>query len=175
MAKQRKKQKKAPKKNTYNLKIMALLLTIALVVTGGFLYSANTPQLDEPYMELSTTDYSFGVISQSQGMVSTDIIIKNIGGKNLVLDYITTSCGCTTAKIVYRGISGPTFSMAGHGVNPTKWEQVIQPGETAKLRVFYDPNAHGDFQGAVSRSVTLYSNDSKGNRTEIRFNAQQIR
>ena len=116
---------------------------------------------DAPRIKISETIKDLGTISQKQGVVSTDFEFTNQGGSDLIINKLNSSCGCTSAAIVYEGNIGPRFTMAGHGQeeNPTDWEIAIKPGDAAILRVFYDPTVHPDLEGAVTRFVSLFSND----------------
>ncbi len=66
--------------------------------------------------------------------------------------------------------------MEGHGKeNPTDWEVAISPGDTATLRVFYDPTTHGDFTGAVTRTVSVFSNDPVEFETQVTITLDQVK
>ena len=50
--------------------------------------------------------------------------------------------------------------MAGHGIeSPLAWEVAIAPGESAQLKVYYDPSVHQDFRGPATREISIFSND----------------
>ena len=69
---------------------------------------------------------------------------------------------CTSASLIYNGQESPKFSMSMHGNNPENFELRIPPGETAQLKVYYDPNAHGKQKKPeikITREVTIISND----------------
>lgn len=88
----------------------------------------------------------------TNGQVRTiEVGVENKGRGDLVIEAVTTSCGCTTAA-----------------VNP----MTIGPGETGKLTVKYDSGAHGpDFTGTVMRQVFIDSNDPDQPEVEFRFTA----
>jgi hypothetical protein len=137
---------------------------------------ADLAPADAPRIEIDEVERDLGTISQSKGDVSTDFKFKNVGESNLVIDKLSSSCGCTSASIVYEGKVGPSFTMPGHGKeNPTAWQVAIKPGDTAILRVFYNPNAHGDFTGAVTRAVSLFSNDPVEFETKITIALDQVK
>ncbi len=115
---------------------------------------------DAPKITMSETQRDLGTVSQKQGKVHTDFQFTNEGKTNLVINKLSSSCGCTSGAIVYHGQEGPTFTMPGHGQdNPTDWQVAIAPGDQAILRVYYDPNVHKDLVGAVTRTVSIFSND----------------
>lgn len=85
---------------------------------------------------------------------SMEIPLRNTGSSELVIESVTTSCGCTTAE-----------------VSPI----TIQPGESAMLLVQFDSGAHGpESNGPVMRQVFIASNDSDEPEMEFRFTAEVI-
>jgi hypothetical protein len=136
---------------------------------------ADLAPADAPRIEMAEIERDLGTISQSKGDVSSDFELKNVGESDLIIDKLSSSCGCTSASVVYEGKVGPSFTMPGHGKeNPTDWQVAVKPGDTAILRVFYDPNAHGDFTGAVTRTVSLFSNDPVEFETKVTITLDQI-
>lgn len=130
-----------------------------------------------PKIEIEPSKYDFGIISQADGVFSTIFTITNTGGSDLIIENMDTSCGCTSAAIVYNGIEGPRFSMSMHGDNPKNWEQVIPPGDSAQLKVYYDSMAHGiqdKPEMNIIRDVTIISNDPVDFQKKVRIEATQI-
>lgn len=85
---------------------------------------------------------------------SMEIPLRNAGSSELVIESVTTSCGCTTAE-----------------VSP----MTIQPGESGMLLVQFDSGAHGpESNGPVMRQVFIASNDSDEPEMEFRFTAEVI-
>jgi len=116
---------------------------------------------DRPIISISPSSKDLGDVSQKKGKIYTTFNLKNEGKKDLIINKLDTSCGCTSASIVYQGKEGPVFAMAGHGiVSPTDWQIVIPTGETAQLKVYYDPNVHRDLRGSVTREINIFSNDA---------------
>jgi len=149
-----------------------LLLTILLI--AAFFYWRSMPLKNAPVIEIEPSSYSFGVVSQSQGVVSTTIPLVNTGSRDLVITGMDSSCGCTSASLVYEGVEGPRFSMSVHGSNPRDWEQVIPPGKTAQLKIYYDPNVHRELRGIVTRSIFVFSNDQRHPNKEVKVTVNQI-
>lgn len=116
---------------------------------------------ERPMVFLSPVNFDFGQVSQKKGVVSTSFELANDGQKDLVVNKLESSCGCTTASIVFEGKEGPRFGMPGHGLNENvgDWQVVIPPGQTAQLKVYYDPNVHPDFRGYAIREISVFSND----------------
>ncbi len=115
---------------------------------------------DRPIIVLNQESRDLGDVSQEKGIVSTLFEIKNGGKKDLIINKMDSSCGCTSASIIFQGVEGPRFAMAGHGiVNPTNWQVAIPSGQTAELKIYYDPTIHSDLRGAVTREINIFSND----------------
>ena len=89
----------------------------------------------------------------------------------MVIDGIVTSCMCTTANIIVDGEESPTFGMHA---KPSSWKQVIKPGEEARLKINYDPNAHPELRGSVTRVITLSSNDPQYPKKDIKVYLNQV-
>lgn len=124
---------------------------------------------------LNSDFYDFGDLSQKKGKVYAHFEIKNEGKSNLIIDRIETSCGCTFASIIFRGEESPLFAMPGHGdSNSVDWEVSISPGETAQLKVLYDPNVHKDFRGPATRTISIFSNDSVDFEKSVKIELNQI-
>jgi hypothetical protein len=68
-----------------------------------------------------------------------EVPVRNDGDGRLVIDAVSTSCGCTTAK-----------------VDPTS----LGPGERGILHITFDSGAHGsEANGPVMRQIYIASND----------------
>jgi hypothetical protein len=133
---------------------------------------------DAPKIVFAQTSYDFGEVSQADGVVFTLFTIKNAGEGDLVIDKLSTSCGCTMASIVYNGVEGPTFTMPGHGKeNPKNWSVSITPGDTAQVKVYFDPNVHGKQKEPsldITRTVSVFSNDPVEFEKQIRIELTQV-
>jgi hypothetical protein len=121
---------------------------------------AELAPADAPRIELNEAERDLGEVSQVAGVVTTDFEFSNMGKSDLVISKLSSSCGCTSGAILYQGEVGPQFTMEGHGQeNPKGWQVAIAPGDSAFLRVYYDPSVHPDLEGAVTRTVSIFSND----------------
>lgn len=130
-----------------------------------------------PKIEIENPIYNLGTISQADGVVSTTFTIKNTGGSDLIIDNMDTSCGCTSASIIYKGQEGPKFSMSMHGDNPEDYSLTIPPGESAQLKVYYDTMAHGKQKKPemrITREVTIISNDPIDFQKKVRIELIQV-
>jgi len=73
--------------------------------------------------------------------------VRNIGQKPLVVDSVSTSCGCTSATLE---------------------PMTIDPGETANLHIELDSGAHGDeLTGPLIRQVFIASNDPQQPEAQV--------
>jgi len=88
-------------------------------------------------VELSASEYDFGTIPNDKA-VSQTFEVRNAGQGKLEILGVSTSCGCTSAEISKRQLG---------------------PGETAELKVTYDPLAHDGATGRFMRIVYIRSND----------------
>ena len=87
---------------------------------------------------LSMVDFDFGTVPNTKA-VSQTFEIRNVGRGTLEITGVSTSCGCTTAKVT---------------------DSFVPPGENTELIVTYDPQAHGGATGRFMRVVYIRSNDA---------------
>jgi hypothetical protein len=69
---------------------------------------------DAPKLEILETERDLGEISQAQGVVSTDFEFSNQGQTALVINKLSSSCGCTSAAeipLFYEFIMTPRFTV----------------------------------------------------------------
>ncbi len=116
---------------------------------------AHAPE-ERPRIVLEPQKVDLGEVSAAKGKVETSITIENAGQKDLIVEGLSTSCGCTSASVVNDGQEGPVF---GTDTLPEDWSTTIRPGETAELRIYYDPNFHQNARGSMMREVYVSSND----------------
>lgn len=138
-------------------------------------YIEKTAPAERPVISITPATRDLGDISQKKGIATTFFDIKNTGEKDLIINKLDSSCGCTSAAIVFEGKEGPRFAMAGHGIeSPTDWQIAIPAGKTAQLKVYYDPSVHKDLRGAVTREVSIYSNDPINFEKKITIDLNQV-
>ncbi len=113
--------------------------------------------------------YDFGTISMAKGNVSHTFDVTNPADKDIIVSGLVTSCMCTSAFIVEGSSKTGPFGMAGMGFVP-KANLLIKAGETKKIEVVYDPNAHGPAGvGPIDRFVSL--TDANGGNLELEIKA----
>lgn len=117
-------------------------LLFLLLVMAGFLAacSSKAPQIniEPPLQDLGT---------QPQQLIDLVFEVKNTGNADLVIEKVSVSCECTTAELE---------------------KNTIPPGETAKLRVKFDP-AEENLFGDIQRIIYLRSNDPATPEAEAEF------
>jgi len=135
---------------------------------------ANAPK-DAPKVTAPEIKRDLGTVSLKKGIVTTKFVIKNEGKSDLIVDKLSSSCGCTSASLVYQGKEGPRFYMAGHGHESPdpNWKVAIAPGGEAQVKVYYDPTVHPDLTGAVTREVSIHSNDPVDFETKLTITLSQ--
>ena len=100
--------------------LLALTSLLVLLLTSAIGCAKSPGQI-----ELSAAEYDFGTIPNTKP-VSQTFHVHNTGRGRLEIAGVSTSCGCTTAEIEGRQLA---------------------PGETADLKVTYDPLAHDGATG----------------------------
>jgi hypothetical protein len=152
------------------------IIIFTLVIFGGVIIAAfatqnapipqygNTDQ-SRPQLEISETSFDFGLMKVDDVKVQ-EIPLQNKGSKPLVISDIYTSCDCTFAQLVINGRESPKFAMN----RDMKWRGEILPGESAVLRVIYEPRIM-PVKGVVKREVIFKTNDPEKPLTNIRFQA----
>jgi len=82
---------------------------------------------------------------------SFEVGVVNQGSRDLVIEAVSTSCGCTSARVI-----------------PT----TLGPGESGSLQVTFDSGAHGPEElGPVLKQVFIASNDPDQPELEFRLTA----
>lgn len=111
-----------------------LVGTLLLAACGG-----GSPDID-----IETALHDFGTIQQGE-VSTTEIAVHNTGQGNLKIETVSTSCGCTSAR-----------------VEPT----TIPPGGEGRLVIRYDSGLHPD-SGPIQRYIYVVSNDPDKPEVEV--------
>ena len=85
--------------------------------------------------------------TRPQQLIDLVFEVKNTGNADLVIEKVSVSCECTTAEME---------------------KSVIPPGESAELRVKFDP-AEDNLFGEIQRIIYLRSNDPIQPEAEAEF------
>jgi len=133
-------------------------------VAGVTTYQKNDP--NAPQVIIPEKKFDFGKISLND-VAKHDFKIKNDGKSPLIITGIITSCHCTSAilKIPDKADS-PEFGMH----QDSSWRGEIAPGVEASLEAIYKP-ALMPVKGAVSRVVTLSTNDPNNTQVQLEITA----
>lgn len=172
---QRVKQGEVKRQKTLRKWISISVIGLALFfagVYGVFFYAPSETYAGT--LRITKELHNFGFVHVRGGVVNVEIPLVNIGEGPLTITHMETSCGCTKASVVTNGEEGPAFGMAGHGSNPKDWRTRIDSGEQATLKIYYDPAAHPDLRGQVTRVITVYSDDPDSPQQEVRIQVNQV-
>ena len=121
------------------------LFVIGLLLTG---LAAGCNQ-GQPAIELPQTNHDFGQVRQGE-IVTIQLPVRNVGQKELRIESVTTSCGCTSAK-----------------VEPT----TIPPQGEGTLTIRYNSGLHPD-KGPVYRIVYIASNDPERPEVQVEIRGE---
>lgn len=118
--------------------VWGILGLVMLGALGLYSYSLTTsPSPDPPRIEVEPARFDWGTIPNDTP-VTRAFTVRNGGDRPLEITGISTSCGCTTASLE---------------------DARLAAGETAELRVTFDPTTHPGLTGPVLRMVYLRSTD----------------
>lgn len=128
--------------------LRAAVPVLALLALGLAAAVAYARAISGPgRIELSTTQFDWGSVPNT-GPVSHEFQVKNAGRGWLDITGVSTSCGCTTAEVTGRHLA---------------------PGESATLRVTFDPLVHNGETGKFMRVVYVRSTDPKTPEASLTF------
>ena len=99
-----------------------------------------------PRIRVAPESFDFGRAAQNKTL-RKEFSIRNFGNEDLVIESVSTTCGCTAALMDSR---------------------VVEPGGTTPLRVSLETRA---YRGRVLRSVMVRSNDPQAGLVEVKVEA----
>jgi hypothetical protein len=139
--------------------IGTIAVLVGVVYLGTKMAQTAVVEADQNVvMEVDEMDFSWGTIGINDGNVEKTFTIANSGSNTLKLYGVKTSCMCTTAQIITSEGASRIYKM--HESSTEVME--IPAGETAEIRVIFDPLYHGPSGvGPVTRMVTINTNDPK--------------
>ena len=115
--------------------------------------------------------HDWGEIGIKNGKVETEFEVKNEGTEVLKLTNIVTSCSCTTAQVIADDGDSPTFGMH----SKSAYVKEVAPGSSVIVKAVYDPMFHGPSGiGAISREVTIETNDAANPKLRLKMAAQVV-
>jgi hypothetical protein len=105
----------------------------------------------QPDINLPEPQVDIGLVVNGE-IRNFETIIQNNGQGDLIIEAVTTSCGCTSAEVV---------------------PSVIPAGERGTLTIRFDSGAHGpDEVGSVTRQVFIATNDPDQSEIVFSFTAE---
>ena len=124
---------------------------LALILAGAAVALLAACSSREPVIRLDQSQIDLGQVVN--GEVRTfEVSVLNQGNTNLVIEAVSTSCGCTSAQVI---------------------PAALEPGERGLLQVTFDSGAHGPEElGPVMRQVFIDSNDPDQPEVDFRFTAE---
>lgn len=118
-----------------------ILLSILLLMVVSLAACAGAPALS-----LETTNLSLGDVVNGD-IASHEVVVRNLGNEPLIVESVSTSCGCTTATL-----------------EPL----TIDPGASGVLHIEVDSGAHGpELIGPLVRQVFITSNDPQQPEAQV--------
>jgi Protein of unknown function (DUF1573) len=96
-----------------------------------------------PRLVVQPASFDFGKAVQNKTL-NKEFSIRNFGTADLVIENVSTTCGCTAALLA---------------------DKVIKPGSTTPLRVSLETRT---YSGKVERTVLLRSNDPAASTVEVK-------
>ena len=99
-----------------------------------------------PRISVEPASFDFGKAVQNKTL-SKEFSIKNYGTEDLVIENVSTTCGCTAALLD---------------------SKVIKPGGTSPLRVTLETRS---YSGKVERKILIRSNDAATRVLELKVEA----
>lgn len=110
------------------------------------------------YLVADRTVHEFGDVPIDGGVVETVYNVRNDAAEEVRLAAVYSSCMCTTAVLEFAdGTSAGPFGMPGHEL-PTTIERTLAAGEQFRVRVQFDPAAHGpEGVGPTRRAVAIHT------------------
>ena len=133
----------------YRLIILVGIVILAVSMFFGYFYLISNRV---PTIEVSPPTKNLGDVTK-EGFSYT-FTVKNTGRKPLLINRVSTSCGCTLATIE---------------------SENIQPGESTGLLVTFNPKLmKEEIKGKVSRTIFIKSNDPENPEVEIKITANVV-
>lgn len=115
--------------------MMRKWVCLLVILAGSLLVACDTGQ---PRIALATTSIDLGDVVNGE-IIVREVTVQNTGEKELTIEAVSTSCGCTQARL-----------------EPT----TIPPGASGTLHIEFDAGAHGpELTGLLVRQIFIASND----------------
>ncbi len=119
---------------------------LACILAAGSLTAlpaASAPETPGPRISVEPEAFDFGKALQNK-VLHKDFVIRNIGTQDLVIDRVSTTCGCTVA--------------AGYA-------KLVKPGQSTNMDVQLQTRT---YNGRLERKVLVRSNDKARDPLELK-------
>lgn len=172
----KKRNNNRQRKNNKKRNILFICAAVLLLSAIFYIFNGQTEVIEPGDGLLATpvSEHDFGLVPVSQGVVSVEVPLVNIGEEDLIISFLDSSCGCTTARVINKGDEGPVFGMSSHGKSPRTWKTTIEPEKQAVLKIYYDPSVHSNFRGLATRVITITSNEKLKPERQVRIKVNQV-
>lgn len=159
------------------LKIILICFSLLFGITFWLIIkTSNTASTSTPVVGVQASDKvdQLGNVSRLGGLIFKEYTFKNTTNTSMKLGRLTTSCMCTKAKVVIGNQESTSYGMESTGdLNPSLNFE-LKSGESAKVIVDFDPNAHGPKGiGPFDRVIRLYFLNPQGIK-EFKFSGTII-
>lgn len=129
-----------------SVKAACVMLGAALMAVGASAGEAKPAAAGGPRIAVEPASFDFGKALTNKTL-QKEFQIRNFGDADLVLDSVTTSCGCTVAE---------------------GYSKVIKPGASTHLQVSLQTRTS---TGKLQKSVLIKSNDPAKGLYELKLEA----
>jgi len=177
MKKRKSSTARSAKTKSHSIRNIVLIIVAFLLIALALFFGNRRSGMVEPgngALAMPVSTFDFGDVSLQKGVVTKEFPLVNIGDEELMITFLDSSCGCTTAQVINNGDAGPIFGMSSHGRSPKNWKTAIKPGEQAILKVYYDPTVHSDFRGRATRVITVFTNSLTTQPKKVTIKVNQI-
>jgi len=124
-------------------RLLVFVFAVALAAAPGWAADTAAPA-SGPQIAVEPAGFDFGKALANRTL-RQDFVIRNIGSEDLLIDRVSTSCGCTAALVD---------------------DKLVKPGQRALLHVELQTLGN---PGHLERKVLLRSNDEAHDPLEIRL------
>jgi hypothetical protein len=123
--------------------VRSLCLIVVFAALAPLSADEAKKELAAPRLVVQPASFDFGKAVQNKTL-NKEFSIRNFGTADLVIENVSTTCGCTAALLA---------------------DKVIKPGSTTPLRVSLETRT---YTGKVERTVLLRSNDPAAGTVEVK-------
>jgi hypothetical protein len=133
-------------------RVAAAVILAGVAAAAAAQQPASAPATEQgasargPRIAVEPTVFDFGK-AQQEKTLEKEFTVRNLGTDDLVIESVSTTCGCTVAE---------------------GYSKVIKPGASTPLRVKLQTRTTF---GRLSRSVLIKSNDPSGRPLELKVEA----